>query len=398
MDLTAATVRAAAPKEKAYKLYDSGGLFILVTPLGSKLWRMKFRYDGREKLLAIGSFATGTIAEARAALTEARAKRDEARRLLDRGIDPSAAKQDKKRSERISASNTFEAVAREWHGRQVKRWAKRYGEQNMTRLETDVFPVIGRKAIADIAPGDILEVLRRIERRGALEQARRAQQMISSTLRFAVQTSRAARDVSVDLRGAVAQVPTVGRPAVTTQSDLGKLLAAVEGYTGMFEVKQATLILAHVFTRPSELRLATWTEVDFDAGTLTIPASRTKMRRVHIVPLTPQVVLLLNELRERNGDEGFVFPGRKSKTPISADALVQALNRLGFEGRHCPHGWRSTASTMLHERGFPSDWIESQLAHAVAGVKGVYMRAQFIEERRQMLTWWSTYLSGLPLL
>ncbi|MFM0696529.1 tyrosine-type recombinase/integrase [Paraburkholderia graminis] len=398
MALTAAEVRAAAPQEKPYKLYDSGGLFLLVTPLGSKLWRMKFRFAGREKLLTIGSFPTGTASEARAALAEARSARDAARRLLDRGEDPSAAKQAKKRTERINASNTFEAIAREWHERQAKRWAPRYGQQVLARLEADVFPMLGRRPVAGIVPAEILECLRKVEKRGAMEQARRAQQMISCALRYAVQTGRAVRDVSVDLRGAVEGARPVSYPAVTSQDELAKLIGAIETADCMFEARQALLVLAHVFTRPSELRLADWSEIDFGSKLWSIPASRMKLRRPHVVPLTSQVVKLLNQLKARNGDKGFVFPGRYRDTSISGDVLLQTLNRIGFEGSHVPHGFRSTASTLLHERGFDSDTIEAQLAHTVAGVRGVYLRSSFIDERRRMLEWWSTYLDGLPLL
>jgi integrase len=393
MKLTLTAIRAAKPKDKPYKMFDSGGLFLQITPNGSKLWRMKFKLHGREKLLSFGPFPA-------VSLDEARYKRDTERRLLERGVDPSEQKKTVDREDRIGRSNTFESVAREWHGRQLKRWSTAYAARILLRMETDVFPRLGTRPIADVTAGEILDCLRRIERRGAHEQARRAHQHIACTLRFGVATGRVTRDVSADLRGALDATQTRSNPAVTTPAELAKLLDAIENYTeGTPTVRAGLLILAHVFCRPTELRLAQWREVDLDARTWSVPAARTKLRRAHVIPLSPQVVTLFRALKAETGSGDYVLPNaRDAKRPASINVFRAVLDRLGYLGRHSPHGFRSTASTLLHERGFDSDTIEAQLAHKVAGVKGVYMRSTFLEERARMLEWWSNYLDGIDLM
>jgi integrase len=388
MSLSALAVKNAKRQDLPYKLADERGLYLLVTPTGGRLWRLKYRIEGREKSLSIGAYPE-------ISLTDARDAREEARRQLAKGLDPSAEKRASKRRARTSAADTFEAIAREWWALQLKRWSKPYADRVLARMEAELFPSLGRRPIGVITAAEILECLRKIEKRGASEIARRSHQHVSAVLRYGISTGKATRDVSADLRGALDGSPTVSHPAVTTSVELAKVLKAIDGYSGMFTVRQALLMLAHVFVRPSELRLAQWPEFDLKACTWSIPASRMKLRRPHVVPLTPPVVELLEELKEKSTSEEFVFTGQNGKRPMSDDTLSTALQRMKLGGRHTAHGFRSTASTLLHERGFDSAWIEAQLAHKVPGVKGVYMRSTFLKERSRMLEWWSSHIDGL---
>jgi integrase len=388
MSLSALTVKNAKPQDLPYKLTDERGLYLLVTPSGGRLWRLKYRIDGREKSLAIGAYPE-------VSLTDARDAREEARRQLAKGLDPSAEKRAAKRQARASAADTFETIAREWWQLQIKPLSKRYADRLLVRMEADLFPSLGHRPIAEISAPEILDCLRKIEKRGASEVARRAYKHVSAVLRYGVAISKVSRDVSMDLRDALAKRKTTNFPAVTTTADLEGVLKAIKGYGGMFTARQALLMLAHVFVRPTELRLAEWTEIDFEARAWSIPASRMKSTRPHVVPLTPAVITLLEELKEKSISATYVFAGLSGKRPLSDNTLVSALQRLGYGGRHTAHGFRSTASTLLHERGFDSAWIEAQLAHKVPGVKGVYMRSTFLEERARMLEWWSNHLESL---
>jgi integrase len=390
MPLTSLAVKTAKPKPTAYKLADERGLFLFVTPAGGKLWRLKYRFEGREKSLSIGAFPE-------VSLTDARDKRDDARRLLAKGIDPSADKKSKKHHVKSIAGDSFEVIAREWLGKQTARWSPTYADSIRVRLENDVFPHMGARPISGITPAEVLGVLRKIEARGAGEQARRAQQHISAVLRYAVVTGRAPRDVAADVKGALAPTAVEHHPAVTEPEDIGKLLNAIEGYTGSFWVKHALLLLAHTFVRPSELREAKWGELDLDGRTWSVPAARMKMRHPHTVPLTDATAALFEALKAVRGRSDYVFPGHRSPdVPVSASALLRALLALRYgAGRHVAHGFRSTASTRLHEAGFPIDHIEAQLAHTLRGVRGVYNRAMHLEQRREMMVWWSQYLNDL---
>jgi integrase len=390
MPLSTLAVKNAKPKEKQYKLADERGLYLLVTPSGGRLWRLKYRFAGKERLLALGAFPDVSLVGARDA-------REEARRLLAKGIDPSSAKRAARHHAKRIAGDSFEAIAREWLEKRGARWSKPYADAIQLRLENNVFPKLGARPITEINAGELLELLRKIEARGAGEQARRSHQHISNVMRYAIVTGRATRDVAADVRGALEPAVTKHRPAITEPEAIGGLLAAVDGYSGTFFVKQALLLLAHTFVRPSELRGAKWSELDFDARLWSVPAERTKLRRPHLVPLTDRTLAMFEALRDVRGKSELVFPGYRSpETPLSASGLLGALVILGYTGdTMVAHGFRSMASTRLHEAGFAIDVIEAQLAHAQRGVRGVYNRALYLKERREMLIWWSDYLDGL---
>jgi integrase len=390
MPLNTLAIKNAKPEEKQYKLTDERGLYLLVTPSGGKLWRLKYRFLGKENALALGAFPEVSLAKARD-------DREEARRLLAKGIDPNQAKKaERQHAERI-AGDSFEAIAREYLKSRAGLWSEKYTASILTRLEADVFPTLGARPISQITAPEVLEVLRKVEGRGAPEQARRAHQHIGKIMRYAVVTGRATRDVAADVKGALHPAVPKHYPALTKPDDIGGLLTAISAYRGKtIYVRNGLLLLAHTFVRPSELRQATWGEIDLEGRQWLIPAERMKLRRPHVVPLTDATVALFEELRAVREKTEFVFPGYRSReVPMDSSTLRIALSNMGFGGAHVAHGFRSMASTRLHEQGFAIDVIESQLAHALPGVRGIYNRAAYLDERSRMLEWWSAYLDGL---
>jgi integrase len=387
--LTETAVRAARPTQKPAKLFDGGGLYLLVNPQGSRLWRLKYRIHGKEKLLAIGAYPD-------VSLKRAREKRDEARRLLADGIDPSAAR----KAEKIADANTFEAIAREWLELQQKKLSASTYDKALWVFETLLFPFIGSQPIRRLSASDVLGAVRRIEARGKHETAHRAKQRCGQVIRYAVATGRADRDPTADLRGALAPVVKTSRPAITEPAQIGQLLTAIDGYTGHVSTAYALKLAPLLFVRPGELRGARWEEFEIGGRepVWRIPAERMKMKETHIVPLSTQALALLDELRPWAGDSEYLFPSPLSfKRPISNNTVNTALRRLGYASDEmCGHGFRAMASTCLNEQGWHPDLIELQLAHAERNkVRAAYNRAERIQERRKMMQAWADYLDGL---
>lgn len=392
MPLSDAAIRAAKPQDKQYKLHDDGGLFLLIAPSGGKWWRLKYRFEGKEKQLSLGVYPdTG--------LREAREKRDAARKQVAAGVDPSASRQAAKAARTAEVTNSFEAVAREWFGRHSKNWAPTHSSKVIERLERDVFPWIGNRPIASITAPDILQVLRRIESRGAVETAHRALQNCGQIFRYAVATGRATHNPTPDLKGALPPVKKVHRAAITDPKEIGSLLRAIDDYQGHFVTKCALRLAPLVFVRPGELRAAEWSEFDLDAAEWNIAASRMKMREAHLVPLSTQAVAILKELQALTGQGRYVFPSaRSNKRPMSDNAILAALRRMGFaKDEMSGHGFRAMARTILDEvLGVRPDYIEHQLAHAVRDPNGrAYNRTAHRPERAKMMQAWADYLDVL---
>jgi len=392
MKLTDATVKNAHAKEKQYTLYDEKGLFLLVLPNGSKLWRWKYRVDGKEKRLSLGVYPE-------VSLKAARETRDAHRVALKAGTDPSAAKKVEKAEERAQGE-TFELVAREWHKKFLPGWTPGHAARILVSLEKDAFPWLGVIPIHELTAPQVLAVARRVESRGALETAHRLVGNIGQVCRYAVACGMAESDPTASLRGALPPAIAQHHATLTQPHEVGALLRAIDGYSGSFVVKCALRILPYVFTRPGELRGMEWSELELEgpSPTWTIPPARMKMRRKHLVPLAPQVVAILKELKPMTGSGRLAFPGERTKErPISDGTLSAALRRLGYSNEELtPHGFRAMASTMLNEMGWPADHIERQLAHAEQSkVRAAYNHAQHLPERRKMMLKWADYLDAL---
>jgi integrase len=387
MPLTDISIKAAKPAAKPVKLFDAGGLFLIVTPAGGKWWRLKYRFQGRAKTLSLGTYPL-------VGLKDAREKRDELRRQLARGIDPGVVRKACKESQ----ANTFEALALEWHAKFKHTWTAEHAERIRARLKADVFPWLGAKSIRDITAPELLAVVRRIEARGALDTAHRALANCGQVFRYAIATGRAERDPSGDLRGALPSVKPKHHASITDTKAIGALLRAIDGYQGHFVTRCALQLAPLVFVRPGELRAAEWVEFDLDNAEWRIPASRMKMRTTHVVPLSRQAVAILRELHPLTGRGKYVFPSlRTGDRPMSENTINAALRRLGYDkGEMTGHGFRSMASTLLNEQGWHHDAIERQLAHVERNaVRGAYNYAEHLPERRRMIQAWADFLDGL---
>ncbi|WP_308872991.1 tyrosine-type recombinase/integrase [Thiothrix subterranea] len=381
-------VKNAKPKDKEYKLSDGGGLYLLVKPNGSKLWRYKYKLP-KEKVLAIGSYPE-------ISLKDARLLHEEARALWARGVDPSQHKQATKGAKRAESANTFQAIATEWLVKFTADQAPEHTDRQKRRLERHVFPWIGGRIIGEIEPPDILAVLRRIEAAGTLETAHRVKTIIGQVFRYAVATGRAVRDQTADLKGALPPAKGNHFAAITDPKEIGALLRAMAGYRGAIETRIALQLSAYLFTRPGELRQMEWAEIEGDVWT--IPAEKMKAGRVHVVPLCKQALALLEEMRPLTGKRRYVFPSRTdTKKPMSANTVRSALVRLGYESdTMTAHGFRALASTRLYEMGFHSELIERQLAHTVGNeVRRAYDRSQHLDQRTAMMQQWADYLDSL---
>jgi integrase len=387
--LTSTKIRAAKPREKAYKLSDSGGLYLLVNPNKSLWWRLKYRFEGREKLLSLGVYP-------HVSLQQARSQRDEAKKAVANGVDPSA----KRQAEKSATANTFEAVTREWLTLQEGKLAPTTYAKAVWTLETLVFPYIGSRPVAKLGATDVLKVLKRIEGRGIHETAHRTRQRCSQVFRYAVQTERAERDVTADLRGALAPVVSEHHAAITEPARVGELLRAIDGYSGHVVTAYALKLAPLLFVRPGEFRHAEWTEFDLDGHEphWRIPADKMKMGEQHVVPLSKQALAILRALHLLTGRGQYVFPSlRGGSRPMSENTINAALRRLGYTNDEMTgHGFRSLASTNLNEQGYHPDLIELQLAHAERNkVRAAYNKAQRLPERRRMMQSWADYLDGL---
>lgn len=389
MALTNVAVQGAKPKAKRYILKDERGLYLEVAPSGGKWWRLRYWLAGRENRLSLGTFPEVSLAQARE-------RRDEARKLLAQGIDPSAAK--KERAEAQAGGETFEAVASEWFERFRKKWTAPHAGRILTRLRKDVFPFIGSRPIHEINAPELLTVMRRIEARGAIETAHRALQNCGQVFRYAVACGKAERDPSGDLRGALTPTKEKHHPSITDPKELGELLRTIDAYQGSHVVRCALRLAPLLFVRPGELRHAEWSEVDLEAAEWRIPAEKMKMRTQHIVPLSRQAVAVLRELHPLTGKGKYVFPGvRSSAKPMSENTVNAALRYMGYSTDQVTgHGFRSTATTLLNEQGWNPDAIERQLSHAERNkVRAAYNFAEFLPERRRMMQAWADFLDGL---
>lgn len=391
MPLTDIKVKSAKPTEKAYKLTDGGGMYLLVKPNGSKYWRLKYRFVGKEKMLSIGVYPDISLADARQ-------KRDEARKVLAAGGDPGEVKKADKLAQKLSTENTFEAIAREWHKQKADRWSLRYRDEIIDTFEKDIFPYLGRRPIAEIKPMELLDTLRRLEKRGALEKMRKVRQRCGEVFRYAIVTGRAEYNPAPDLATALATPKKTHFPFLTAE-ELPYFIKDLAGYTGSVITKTATQIIMQTGVRTQELRFARWEDIDFDKRLWEIPPEVMKMKRPHIVPMSDQVVELFQSLKPITGMYPLVFIGRNDRTkPISKESVNQVIELLGYKGRLTGHGFRHTMSTILHEQGFNSAWIETQLAHVDKNaIRGTYNHAHYLEGRREMMQWYGDYLDGLQV-
>jgi integrase len=393
MPLTDAAVRNAKPGAKPAKLFDERGLFLIVTPGGGKWWRFRYSFDRKEKLLALGTYPDVSLASARQ-------KRDEARTLLADGTDPSEQRKAAKAARAGLAGNTFEVIGREWYAKIAPTLADTTKEKIIRRLEVDAFPVIGNRPIASLAAADLIRVIERIEQRGSVDIARRVHNYIGRVFRYAVGRGLTTRDPSrdIELKDILPPADVTHHASVTDPKAVGGLLRAIEGFTGAFTTRCALRFAALVFVRPGELRHAEWTEFDFDAAEWRIPADKMKMKEQHIVPLSAQAIAVLREIQSLTGRGRYVFPSeRGGGRPMSENTINAALRRLGYvKNEMTGHGFRSMASTLLHELGLPHAVIERQLAHGERNkVSAAYNFAEHLPERRKMMQQWADYLDKL---
>lgn len=402
MPITDVAARTAKPREKEYKLTDGHGLYLLIKPSGSKRWYLKYRYEGKESRAALGAYPLITLAKARE-------KRDAIRLLLADGISPNAKKEEIKQQEQ-AALNTFEKVARDWHASN-KRWSDGHAERVWRDMERNILPAIGKRNIADLTTRDLLHPLREVEQSGRLDVASRLQQRVTGIMRYAVQSGLIERNPAQDLAGAIATRKATHRPALSLER-LPEFLKRVEASRGRLLTRLALKLSLYVFIRSSELRFARWGEIDFKKALWTIPAEReviegvkhshrgSKMRTVHLVPLSQQALSLLEEIKELSGNRDLIFPGDHRPTkPMSENTINNALRVMGYDTKTeiCGHGFRAMSCSALVESGLWSrDAVERQMSHQERnGVRAAYIhKAEHLEERRLMVQWWADYLDS----
>ena len=390
MALTDTAIRNAKPGAKPVKLFDEHGLYLEISPAGGKWWRLKFRFEGKENRLSLGTYPD-------VGLKDARSRRDEARKLLANGVNPSENRKTQKSARNERSANSFEVVAREWFTKHSSNWAPTHASKIIQRLEKDVFPWLGGRPIAGITAPELLAMLRRIEHRGALDTAHRAQQNCSQVFRYGVATGRCSRDPANDLHGALPPARQEHFAAITEPAVAGELLRAIDGFRGTLVVQCALRLAPLLFVRPGELRHAEWQQFDLQKGEWRYFVSKTKSD--HLVPLAAQAVAILQDLHPLTGHGKYVFPGRDPKKPMSDAAVNAALRRLGYDTKTeiTGHGFRAMARTILHqELGVKPEVIEHQLAHRVPDALGTaYNRTKFLKERRAMMQQWADYLDRL---
>lgn len=388
--LTDIAVRNAKSSTKPYKISDSGGLYLLVKSAG-KYWRMDYRYADKRKTLALGVYPE-------IKLTAARKKRDEARELLAKDIDPALVKAINKQAKKHAQENTFQAIALEWHAKQSTTWAESTAANIKRCLEADIFPWLGKRPIKEITAPELLSVLRKIESRGAHEKAQRTREYVGRVFRYAIQTGRAERDPSSDLRGALTPVKAKHHASIKDPKAIGALLRSIKGFEGSYITKCALQLAPLVFVRPGELRYAEWTEIDFDKREWRIPGHKMKMGEQHIIPLSNQAIEIFKAIQPLTGNGKYIFPSiRSTDRPMSENTVNAALRRMGYEKDEMTgHGFRSMASTLLHEHGWLHEVIERQLAHAERNkIAAAYNHAEHLPKRREMMQWWADYLDEL---
>jgi integrase len=383
MPLSEAKCRNEKPGEKQKKLSDGGGLYLLVLPTGGKSWRLGYRFGGKQKAISFGPYPA-------VSLSEARGKRDDAKKLLAAGKDPGVRQEPK-------PGNTFEDIARRWHDNEKSGWVKAHADRVLSRIERDVFPQIGSKPITEIEAPEILELLRKVEARGALDISKRLRQSIGSVFRFAIAEGKARHNPAADVGDALKPKPKVKHFASLKAADIPALIETINAYDGEHQTRLALLLTLHTFVRTSETRYAAWPEfegLDGPEPLWRIPKERMKMGREHLVPLSPQAVAILREIRALN-DAFYLFPGANGRGVMSQNTMIFALYRMGYHSKLTVHGFRSMASTILNEAHFNRDWIERQLAHVEDNeVRGAYNAAEWLPSRRDMMIWWSNYLDA----
>lgn len=389
MKLNARQVETAKPKDKPYKMADGGGLYLLVKTNGSRYWRLKYRIDGKEKLLALGVYPDVSLADARA-------KRDEARKGIAGGIDPLEAKKEQKVEREAQVKNTFQQIALEWHSMKVKKWSAGYASDILEAFNKDVFPFIGQRPVADIKPLELLNVLKKMEDRGATEKAKKVRQRCGEVFRYAIVTGRAEYNPAPDLTSAMQGHESTHYPFLTTE-ELPAFFKALAGYSGSELMVLAARLLIITGLRTGELRGALWSEIDTEKALWEISAERMKMRRPHIIPLSTQALAIIEQIRAMTGQFPLLFPGRNDPSKTMSEASInQVFKRIGYTGRVTGHGFRHTMSTVLHEQGYNTAWIETQLAHVDKNaIRGTYNHAQYLDGRREMLQWYADYMVSL---
>ena len=376
---------------KPKKHFDGGGMYLLVTATGSKLWRMVYHFDTKEKLLSFGEYPT-------VSLKDARERREDAKRLLAQGIDPGVHKKAIIARRIAEQANSFKNIASEWYENQTTQFTDAHRQLVLYRLNTYLFPALGSIAVSKLEPQDLLAVARCAEQKGFSEIPHRLVQLVGQILRYAIATGRARHNIAADLRGALKPRRGQHRASMTDPEKIGPLLNAIDKYPGYFPLCCALRLAPLVFTRATELCAAEWSEFDLEAKEWRIPAARMKMRQQHIVPLSDQAVRILEELKAYSGDGKYLFPSpRTNDKPISKEGLLAALRRMDYAKHEiCIHGFRGMASTLLNGQGYNRDWIERQLAHGDRdGVRAAYNYAQYLPERRKMMQEWADYLTEL---
>ncbi len=393
MKLTNIACKNAKPREKTYKMFDGGGMYLEVTPAGGKYWRMKYLFMGKENRLAFGVYPE-------VSLLEAREKRNIARKQLQNDEDPVQVRKTAKLERKINYENNFEAIAREWHSKRNYMWQPKHAKTIISRLEQYIFPEIGSRPIKFITPVELLAAIEPIEKQGKHEMAHRMLQTCGQIFRYGVVTGRSERDITLDLKGALAPVPTKNY-AHLSEKELPEFLKKLDRYDKEFNgqplTKFAFQLLILTFVRSGEIRGAEWKEIDFDKAQWRIPANRMKMKEQHIVPLSKQSIKLLNKIHKISGDNKFIFPSQKEPHKImSENTFLRAIEIMGYKEKTTGHGFRSTASTILNENGFTPDVIERQLAHCERDqVRAAYNHAQYLKERTALMEWWGEFIERL---
>jgi integrase len=390
--LAATAVRQAKPKDKAYKMTDGKGLYLLVHPQNGKYWRYDYRFTGKRKTLALGVFPDISLSDARALHQQAREK-------LSAGIDPAEIKRVEKLTKNLAAADSFEAIGREWFNHKVQNKSENHKVRVLRILEKDLIPSLGHRPISKITAPELLAALRKIEKRGAVDIAHRAKQTSSLIFRYAIATGRAERDPSSDLTGALQSKTKKHHAAITNPKEVGDLMKAIDVFNGTMVVKTALQLSALLFQRPGEIRHMEWTEINWGESRWEIPAEKMKMKQPHIVPLSSQALNLLRELQRLTGRGKYVFPSaRGASRPLSENGVRTALRTMGYTNdKMTPHGFRAMARTIMDEiLSIRVDWIEHQLAHAVRDTNGrAYNRTSHLKGRSEMMQTWADYLKEL---
>lgn len=386
--LTVKQIEAAKPKESAFRLSDAGGLFLFVPPSGKKVWRLRYRFEGKEKTLVIGPYPE-------VSLTEARSRQSEAKMKLLSGIDPAGLKQAIKKKEKELAADSFQDIFNEWHLHKSKVWSEGYSSEMRSMFDDDILPLIGHLRMEEIEPMILLKVIRLYEDRGAMERADKARRRCGEVFRYAIITGRAKYNPAPDLVGAQKGYRKENYPFLTMDR-IHAFNDSLLSYSGSIISKVATQVLQYTAMRTVELRSLSWSNIDYENRLIHIDPSVMKGRRVHVVPMSDQVVSLLEDMQRISGQYDRVFPGRVNKNiSISENTILGVIRRIGYEGQTCGHGFRHQFSTVLNEKNWPHDAIERQLAHVDKNnMRGVYNHAQYLEKRREMMQWWADWIDG----